>query len=259
MPSKKDLNKPVLEKSNEKPIKGGKKGATKEVPVPEPVPEPIPEKKTEKVESKAKASKKVVVEEKVEVPDNVQKKPAKNTKKTVVEKSEPEVIPEPITTKKPTKTTKKVETPEQKITIEKKEEINIDDIDEEQLKIWKNDWFYIIEKYTELKREQELLEIKRDEVVKKMNDYLMAKKGLVAENIIDSSTKMKKTINKVDMSLNKLEDDNDLDDDDDSDDSDDDDESEEATPAGPLKKGSKIIKFNASKTSGKKEDSSDSD
>ena len=200
----------------------------------------------------AKSTKKVVAEKSAEI----EKKPTKTVKKV-----EPEVIskpiPEPVSNKKPTKNTKKVETSEQKITIEKKEEINIDDIDEEQLKIWKNDWFYIIEKYTELKREQELLEIKRDEVVKKMNDYLMAKKGLVAENIIDSSTKMKKTINKVDMSLNKLEDDNDLDDDD-TDDSDEDEESEEATPAGPLKKGSKIIKFNASKTSGKKDDS-DSD
>ena len=205
----------------------------------------------------AKSTKKVVAEKSEEI----EKKPNKTVKK-----AEPEVIsepiPEPVSNKKPAKNTKKVEEDDKKINIEKKEikksdEINIDDIDEEQLKIWKSDWFYIIEKYTELKKEQELLEIKRDEVVKKMNDYLMAKKGLVAENIIDSSTKMKKTINKVDMSLNKLEDDNDLDEED-SDDSDEDDESEEATPAGPLKKGSKIIKFNASKTSGKKDDS-DSD
>jgi hypothetical protein len=109
-----------------------------------------------------------------------------------------------------------------------------------------------------MKKKLEELEIKRDEITKKMSSYLDSKKGTTGENILDSTTKIKKTITKVDLSSSKIEEDSDDTDDSDSDDdSEDNDTDDEATPAGPVKKERKIIKFNSNNK--KKDSDSDSD
>ena len=101
----------------------------------------------------------------------------------------------------------------------------------------------------------ELVE-KRDTLVSKMDKYLHATKGTMVENILETSTKIKKPITKLESTgiVDEDESDSDSSDNDDSDEDTDDD----ATPAEPLKKGKQPIKFNGGKKP-KDDDSSDSD
>ena len=102
-------------------------------------------------------------------------------------------------------------------------------------------------KIADHKKITEQLENERDELVKKMDQYFTALKGTSCENILETTTKLKKSITKVEPG-EKIDDDDSDEDSSDSDDSDEDTD-DEATPAEPLKK------FNAKN----KKDDSDSD
>ena len=148
-----------------------------------------------------------------------------------------------------------------KISKKQSEKVNAsstDDEDENNLKEWKKEWATIVQQIADLQKTQQNLEASRDELVKKMAQYLSSKKGTTGENILDSNNKMKKIITKVDTSLTKIEDnDEDSDTSEDLDDnSDSEDDSDDATPAEPLKKGKQPIKFNSKS---KKKLDSDSD
>ena len=90
-----------------------------------------------------------------------------------------------------------------------------------------------------------------------MENYLAQKKGSLGENILETTTKLKKTITKVDVNVDEMGDDSDSDTTDDDDD-DEDDEDEDATPAGPVKN-KQPAKFVAKKSIVKEDSEDDSD
>jgi hypothetical protein len=123
---------------------------------------------------------------------------------------------------------------------------------------WKSEWAILYQENSILMEKQKANQTKIDNLVKKMNEFLNKKKPNNGIDILDSSKSNIKSLHKVDVSLNKLEDDTDNDDSEDEATDDSDDSDDDATPAEPLKKN--IIKFNANKKPNKKDfDSSDSE
>ena len=121
---------------------------------------------------------------------------------------------------------------------------------------WKSEWAILYQENSILMEKQKVNQTKIDNLVKKMNEFLNKKKPNNGIDILDSSNSNIKSLHKVDVSLNKLEDDTDNDDSEDEATDDSDDSEDDATPAEPLKK----IKFNANKKPNKKDfDSSDSE
>jgi len=185
------------------------------------------------------------------------------TKKTEPKKSKKEepIKVEPKTTMKgKTETPKKIikkEEDESNVSKKSDDESNIED--ENILKEWKKEWAIIVQQISDLQKTQQTLETNRDDLVKKISNYLSSKKGIPGENILDSTTKMKKIITKVDPS-NKInnDDDSDTSENDEPESESEEDSEDDATPAELLKKGKQPIKFN-SKTKKNLDDDSDSD
>ena len=236
----KKLVEKLVEKSVETPV---------EIPVEIPVEKPV--KKTNK-KSVEKPVEKIVekpVGKPIEKTDEKALEKPKKGKKALVS-TEAKVKPTPVVEEKvPKKVSKK---PIEKVNVN-----TTDEEDENNLKEWKKEWATIVQQISDLQKTQQNLEASRDELVKKMAQYLSSKKGTTGENILDSNNKMKKIITKVDTSLSKIEDN-----DDDSDTSEDldnnsesEDDTDDATPAEPLKKGRQPIKF----TSKNKKNLDDSD
>lgn len=128
------------------------------------------------------------------------------------------------------------------------------DAKEEEFNSWKKSWAELVEKITEHQKRTQELEAERDKFAKTMENYLESKKGTIGENILETTTKLKKIITKIDV--NDDESDSDTSDDDDSDD--DDDSEEDATPSVPLKN-VKTTKFTPKTMTKKKVVTSDSD
>lgn len=262
MPPKKSNKPEVVE---EKPATKSQK-QTKKVEEPAPVPETKGKGKGKKVEEKP-------VEQPVEKPTkggsltkqnelNSKNSGKKTAKKEVVEEkpvAEPVSVPAPETKGKGKG--KKVE--ESKATEEKpskkvvKTTVESTDDSEVQFKKWKDDWAAAVAKITEHQKITQKLEEERDELVKKMENYLAQKKGTLGENILETTSKIKKAITKVDVNVAQIDDNSDSDSDTTDDDDDDDDDDEDATPAVPLKKGKAPAKFVAKK--GVVQEDSDSD
>ena len=223
----KKLVEKLVEKSVETPV---------EIPVEKPVEKPV--KKTNKKSVEKPVEK--IVEKPVE---KIDEKPIENTDEKPLEKPkrgkkaiEAKDTPQPVVDKKVSKKP-----------IEKVNANTTDEEDESNLKEWKKEWATIVQQISDLQKTQQNLEASRDELVKKMAQYLSSKKGTTGENILDSNNKMKKIITKVDTSLSKI-DDNDEDSDTSEDldnNSESEDDTDDATPAEPLKKGKQPIKFNA--------------
>ena len=164
-------------------------------------------------------------------------------------KAKAEQVVEPVVeTKsepKPTKGGKKI--------VPAKEESS--DANEEEFNKWKQTWAALVEKITEHQKRTQELEEERDKLAKTMENFIQSKKGTIGENILETTTKLKKVITKIDVN----DDDSDSDtSDDDSDDDDDDDSEEDATPSVPLKN-VKTNKFTPKTASKKKVVTSDSD
>ena len=240
MPPKKS-NKPVEDKPSsvvveDKPSKSQKQ--SKKGPEPEVKPP---------VEAKPQKGKGKKVEEKpVEKPTKGGKKSAK--KEEPVEKPEEKVV---VPSKGKAK--KVVEEKPSKKVAESTED------SDDQFKKWKDNWATAVAKITEHQKITQKLEEERDELVKKMENYLAQKKGTLGENILENTSKLKKTITKVDVNVAQIDDNSDSDSDttDDDDDDEDDEDDEDATPAVPLKKGKAPAKFVAKK--GVVQEDSDSD
>ena len=131
--------------------------------------------------------------------------------------------------------------------------------DEENYKIWKKEWGIIVDKINEHQKVSHELEKERDELVKKMDSYFSARNGSIGENILESNSKLKKTITKFDVVIKPGDINDNSDTTDDSDDSDDSDDNsdDDSTPLQPLKTNN-LPKF-ASSSSKKKIINSDSD
>ena len=105
------------------------------------------------------------------------------------------------------------------------------------MKQWKIQWVTLSAKIADHKKITEQLESERVDLVKKMDHYFTVLKGTAGQNILEQTTKLKKTITKAEPvkdkdHLDEEESDTDSSDSDDSDEDTDD----EATPAEPLKK-----------------------
>ena len=84
----------------------------------------------------------------------------------------------------------KKEEDESNVSKKSDDESNIED--ENILKEWKKEWATIVQQISELQITQHTLEANRDDLVKKISNYLSLKKSIPGENILDSTTKMKK-------------------------------------------------------------------
>lgn len=184
----------------------------------------------------------------------------KKTEPKKGKKEEPIKVESKTTMKDKTETPKKIikkEEDESNVSKKSDDESNIED--ENILKEWKKEWATIVQQISDLQKTQQTLETNRDDLVKKISNYLSSKKGIPGENILDSTTKMKKIITKVDPShkINN-DDDSDTSENDDPESESEEDSEDDATPAELLKKGKQPIKFN-SKTKKNLDDDSDSD
>ena len=174
--------------------------------------EAVVETKVEK--TKVSKSKKAVdpVEAPVEVKAPEVKAPEVKAPKGKKAKAEPVVKPvvetknEPVV--KPTKGGKKI--------VPVKEDSS--DAKEEEFNNWKKSWAELVEKITEHQKRTQELEAERDKFAKSMENYLESKKGTIGENILETTSKLKKTITKVDV--NDDDSDSDTSDNDSDDDSD---------------------------------------
>ena len=204
--------------------------------------------KNKKVTSK----KEVIKDEPVNVPDD---ESDDDQDDELVDDPNVEPDVEPID-KKPTKGGKKTNNTNLKI-----QEKKTNSTDEENYKIWKQEWSTIVCKINEHLKISHELEKERDELVKKMDLYLSAKNGSIGENILELNSKLKKTITKFDVAVKPEDSDDDSDTtDDDSDDSNDSDDSDDdSTPLQLIKSKKVAIPKFAPSSSSKKIVDSDSD
>ena len=208
----------------------------------------------EKPKKGAKKADEVVVEEKP-------KKGAKKADEVVVEEKpkkgakKAEVVAEEKP-KKGAKVEAVSEDDEKSKNIIKKVEDKVPE-DDEKYKQMLEEFRNIVEVISNHNIKGNELDEKRNSIVSKMDQYLNLTKGAMSENILETTTKLKKPITKVDVPGKIDEDESDSDSSDS--DTDDEDTDDEATPAEPLKKGKQIIKFNVGKKNKGDDSSSDSD